>query len=227
MSSLSSKRVVLASSNKGKLAELKLLLAPLGLELCLQSEFDVSDAEETGLSFIENAILKARHASAITGLPALADDSGLEVDALDGKPGIYSARFASMNNAGAGDSDNNQLLLQRLQGISPKQRTARFRCVLALMKHQHDPSPLIAEGAWEGTILDAPAGEGGFGYDPLFYAPDHGCSAAQLAPETKAQSGHRGRAMAQLKQTLSQSAFLQFDVGDDIGAGSDSVGCRQ
>jgi len=186
-------------------------LAPLGLDLCLQSEFDVSDAEETGLSFIENAILKARHASALTGLPALADDSGLEVDALDGKPGIYSARFASMNDAGAGDSDNNQLLLNRMQGIAAEQRTARFRCVLALLKHQYDPSPLIAEGRWEGTILEAPAGGGGFGYDPLFHTPEHGCSAAQLAPATKAQSGHRGRAMAQLKQILSQTAFLQTD----------------
>ena len=206
--SSTSKRVVLASSNQGKLGELKLLLAPLGLELCLQSEFDVVDAEETGLSFVENAILKARHASALTGLPALADDSGLEVDALDGQPGIYSARFASMHNAGAGDSDNNQLLLNRLQGISDTQRTARFRCVLALMKHQHDPSPLIAEGAWEGTILEAPAGEGGFGYDPLFHVPERGCSAAQLAPETKASTGHRGRAMAQLKAALAKTSFL-------------------
>ena len=202
---MTSRQVVLASSNKGKLAELKLLLTPLGLGLCLQSDLDVSDAEETGLSFVENAILKARHASAITGLPALADDSGLEVDALDGRPGIYSARFASMNNAGAGDSDNNQLLLSQLQGISTEQRTARFRCVLALLRHQHDPSPVIAEGTWEGTILEAPKGEGGFGYDPLFHAPEHGCSAAQLTPDIKAKSGHRGRAMAQLQKTLSQA----------------------
>jgi len=209
---VSGQSVVLASGNKGKLAELELLLAPLGFELSLQSEFSVPDADETGLSFIENAILKARHASAITGLPALADDSGIEVDALHGMPGIYSARFSRLeaNNQNDGNDSadnvdgvdinaaNNALLLDKLKGVATQQRTARFRCVLALMRHAHDPSPLIAEGSWEGRILEAPAGTGGFGYDPLFFATAQQCAAAELPPEKKAGLSHRGQAMRRL-----------------------------
>lgn len=211
--------IVLASGNKGKLAELELLLAPLGFKLALQSEFNVPDADETGLSFIENAILKARHASAITGLAALADDSGIEVDALQGQPGIYSARFSRLgannqnndNESSDGmdiNAANNALLLDKLKGIPIKHRTARFRCVLALMRHAHDPSPLIAEGSWEGHILESPAGTGGFGYDPLFFATQQQCAAAELSPEKKANLSHRGQAMRRLLDVLDNQQFF-------------------
>ena len=205
--------IVLASGNKGKLAELKLLLAPLGFKLALQSEFNVPDADETGLSFIENAILKARHASAITGMAALADDSGIEVDALSGQPGIYSARFSTLdNNPPVKGQDinaaNNALLLDKLKGLPTTQRTARFRCVLALMRHAHDPSPLIAEGSWQGHILETPSGAGGFGYDPLFFATAEQCAAAELTPEKKAQASHRGQAMRRLLAALDNQDFF-------------------
>lgn len=203
MSTLSANSViVLASSNAGKLRELELLLQPLGFELKLQSEFNVEDADETGLTFVENSILKARHASVATGLPALADDSGIEVDALQGKPGIYSARFASLEGAGKGDADNNTLLLKQLEGLTPQQRSARFRCVLTLFRHPEDPSPLIADGSWEGHILDAPSGEHGFGYDPLFFATEQQCSAADMPREEKARVSHRGQALLRLSQQL-------------------------
>ena len=205
--------IVLASGNKGKLAELKLLLAPLGFKLALQSEFNVPDADETGLSFIENAILKARHASTITGMAALADDSGIEVDALNGQPGIYSARFSTLDsNPPVKGQDinaaNNALLLDKLKGIPTTQRTARFRCVLALMRHAHDPSPLIAEGSWQGHILETPSGAGGFGYDPLFFATAEQCAAAELTPEKKAQASHRGQAMRRLLAALDNQDFF-------------------
>lgn len=196
--------LVLASSNKGKLAELQSLLQPVGFDLKLQTDFNIADADETGLSFIENAILKARHAASHSGLPALADDSGLEVDALNGAPGIYSARFAARANAGSGDSDNNRLLLEKLSAVADENRGARFRCVLALVRHADDPSPLIAEGSWNGRILHAPTGENGFGYDPLFFADDAGCSAAQLEKQQKAQNSHRGRALKVLLQRLGE-----------------------
>ncbi len=194
--------LVLASSNVGKLKELDLLLGPLGLQLKLQSEFDIVDADETGLTFIENSILKARHAAIATGLPALADDSGIEVDALQGKPGIYSARYASLEGAGNGDADNNTLLLSKLQGLKPAERGARFRCVLTLFRFPEDPSPIVAEGSWEGHILDAPSGDHGFGYDPLFFATDQQCSAADLPREEKARVSHRGQALRRLKAKL-------------------------
>lgn len=194
--------IVLASSNAGKLRELELLMQPLGYELKLQSEFNIEDADETGLTFVENSILKARHASVATGLPALADDSGIEVDALQGRPGIYSARFARMEGTGSGDADNNTLLLKKLEGLTPQQRSARFRCVLTLFRHPEDPSPLIADGSWEGHILDAPSGEYGFGYDPLFFATEQQCAAAELPHEVKARVSHRGRALQLLNQQL-------------------------
>lgn len=192
-------KIVLASGNKGKLKEFNHILNDLQVEVVPQSNFDVVDAEETGLSFVENAILKARHAAKATGLPALADDSGLEVDALAGAPGIYSARFSG---DGATDQTNNALLLDKLSGLAPKQRTARFRCVLVFMRSASDPTPLICQGTWEGTILEQPCGENGFGYDPLFWIPELSKASAQLAPEQKNKLSHRGQAVALLKQTI-------------------------
>lgn len=191
--------VVLASGNVGKLRELDAVLAPLGLSLKPQSEFDVPEVEETGLSFVENAIIKARAAAARSGLPAIADDSGLEVDYLDGAPGIYSARYS-----GAGDAANNARLLQELRDVPEAQRSARFQCVLVYMRHALDPTPLVCQASWEGTILFAPAGERGFGYDPLFYVPEHQCSSAQLPPEIKNRISHRAKASALLFDALRQ-----------------------
>ena len=190
--------IVLASGNKGKLKEFNHILNDLQVEVVPQSSFDVVDAEETGLSFVENAILKARHAAKATGLPALADDSGLEVDALAGAPGIYSARFSGDD---ATDQKNNALLLEKLSGLTPEQRTARFRCVLVFMRSASDPTPLICQGTWEGTILEHPCGENGFGYDPLFWIPELSKASAQLAPEQKNKLSHRGQAVALLNQT--------------------------
>lgn len=192
-------KLVLASGNTGKLAELRMLLGGSGHALHAQSEFGVADAEETGLTFVENAILKARHAARATGLPALGDDSGLCVDALDGAPGLYSARYAG----GHGDAQANiAKLLQALREVPDARRTARFYCVLALLRHADDPMPLIAEGTWEGRILPAPRGTGGFGYDPVFLDPDTGLSAAELDPGTKNRTSHRARALAVLAARL-------------------------
>lgn len=191
-------RLVLASGNAGKLAELRELLGA-GFTLHAQSEFGLADAEETGASFIENAILKARHAARATGLPALGDDSGLCVDALDGAPGLYSARYAGTH----GDSEANiDKLLRELDGVPDAERSARFVCVLALLRHADDPLPLIAQGIWEGRILHARQGRGGFGYDPVFFSPAHGCSAAKLPADIKNRDSHRGRALAQLRAQL-------------------------
>ncbi|TCT21864.1 RdgB/HAM1 family non-canonical purine NTP pyrophosphatase [Thermomonas haemolytica] len=191
-------RLVLASGNAGKLAELRELLGA-GFTLHAQSEFGLADAEETGASFIENAILKARHAARATGLPALGDDSGLCVDALDGAPGLYSARYAGTH----GDSEANiDKLLRELDGVPDAERSARFVCVLALLRHADDPLPLIAQGIWEGRILHARQGRGGFGYDPVFFSPAHGCSAAELPADIKNRDSHRGRALAQLRAQL-------------------------
>ena len=198
-----SQRIVLASGNKGKLREFSQILAPLDLEIVSQGDLGVEDADETGLSFVENAILKARNACAATGLPAIADDSGHEVDALSGAPGIYSARFAG---PGASDQQNINKLINELGENGFKDRTARFRCVLVCMRHPSDPTPLIAVGTWEGKILDAPEGENGFGYDPIFWSPEFGCAAAQLTPEQKKTVSHRGKAVAQLTEQL--TAFL-------------------
>ena len=193
------KRLVLASGNPGKLKELSALLVDLGYELHAQSEFDVSEVAETGTTFVENAIIKARHAAAHTGLPALADDSGIEVDALDGAPGVYSARFSGPT---ASDSANNALLIEKLRDVPSRQRSARYRAVIVLMRHAADPSPLICEGSWEGIIQLEPAGNGGFGYDPYFFLPDRGCTSAQLSAAEKNRLSHRGKALAALKRKL-------------------------
>ncbi len=194
------KKIVLASGNKGKLREFQELLQGGGFDVIPQSDFFSENAEETGLTFVENAIIKARYASAKTGLPALADDSGIEVDALKGRPGIYSARYAG---EGANDEKNNRKLLDELTGIAAAQRTARYHAVLAFMRHAEDPTPVLCHGIWEGRILTEPRGEGGFGYDPLFFVPSHQCSAAQLAKEEKNRISHRGKAMQELLQKLS------------------------
>lgn len=198
-------KVVLASGNKGKLNEFNQLLAPLNIEVIPQSEFNVTSVEETGLTFIENAILKARYASKISGLPAIADDSGLEVDALKGLPGIYSARFAGED---ANDTANNDKLLRELEGIKPDNRTARFQCVLVYLEHPADPTPIVCQGSWEGQILDAPRGEQGFGYDPLFWVPSEQCSSAELSREDKNRLSHRGRALTLLIDKLKESRHL-------------------
>lgn len=194
-----SQTLVIASGNTGKLAEFQGLLQDLQITVRPQSEFAVSDADETGLTFIENAILKARHAAAITGLPALADDSGLEVDHLHGAPGIYSARYSGTHGDNPGHIAK---VLHELHGVPDSERTARFVCVLALLRHANDPRPLICQGVWEGRILTAPQGDGGFGYDPIFYVPDHQCSAAELPKALKNQLSHRGQATQQLQQQI-------------------------
>lgn len=191
------KKVVLATSNVGKLREFQQILGSSNIEFITQHSLGVSDADETGLSFVENAILKARHACAITGLPALADDSGIEVDALKGKPGIYSARFSGL---GATDQSNNAKLLQDLTDVPAESRTARFQCVIVFMRHSEDPMPFIAQGTWEGRILFSAAGGNGFGYDPLFYVPSHHCASAQLDPAVKNSISHRGQALQSLLQ---------------------------
>lgn len=194
--------LVLASGNRGKLQEFQELLAGAGYDVRAQSEFNITSADETGLTFVENAILKARHVCAQTGLPALADDSGIEVDALQGQPGIYSARFAGEQ---ATDTDNNHKLLQQLAQVPDAERSARYQCVLVLMRHAADPVPLICQAAWEGRILREPLGTGGFGYDPLFFVTTHHCSAAQLETAEKNRISHRARAMLQMLQALKNS----------------------
>lgn len=189
--------LVLASHNAGKLKELQDML---GAHVRLRSvgEFSREEPEETGLSFVENAILKARHAARLSGLPALADDSGLAVDALGGAPGIYSARYAD----GQGDAANNAKLLQALREVPEAQRSAQFVCALALVRHADDPLPIICEGLWQGRILQAPRGSNGFGYDPLFWVEERQCSSAELDKASKNQLSHRARAMQLLKQRL-------------------------
>lgn len=193
-------KVVLASANQNKLAEMTDIL-PSRFELVSQSTLNIDEAEETGLSFVENAIIKARHAADASGLPAIADDSGLEVDYLNGAPGIYSSRYAGND---ATDADNNAKLLDELGNVSGEERTARFQCVMVMMKHARDPTPLIATGTWEGEILDAPRGENGFGYDPLFYVPDLGRAVAELDSATKNLLSHRGQALRRLCEKLSR-----------------------
>ena len=195
------KEIVLASSNPGKVREINQLLATLDLQVQPQSEFGVVDAEETGLTFVENAILKARNAAQHTGLPAIADDSGIEVDALNGAPGIYSARFAGDN---ASDQANLEKLLAELVGTPEAQRSARFQCLMVFMEHANDPTPLICQGTWEGRILPAARGDHGFGYHPVFYVPTHDCSSAELPAEIKNALSHRGQALRQLVSALQQ-----------------------
>jgi len=193
------KRVVLASGNAKKILELEQLLAPLGISVVPQAQFDVEGVVENGLSFVENAIIKARHASRYCNLPAIADDSGIEVDALNGKPGIYSARYAGEPSS---DAANNALLLEELKDVEEQHRTARFQCVLVYLRHFEDPTPIICQGTWEGRIMFEPAGENGFGYDPLFFVPEKGCRAAELSSEDKAVISHRGKAMRELLEEI-------------------------
>ena len=195
------KEIIFASSNPGKVREINQLLATLDLHVQPQSEFGVVDAEETGLTFVENAILKARNAAQHTGLPAIADDSGIEVDALNGAPGIYSARFAG---EGASDQANLEKLLTEINGVPEAQRSARFQCLMVFMRYANDPTPLICQGTWEGRILLAAQGDNGFGYDPVFYVPTHDCSSAELPADVKNALSHRGQALRQLVAALEQ-----------------------
>ncbi len=189
------KDILLASGNKGKVKELKEMLAPFGLNVVPQSNFEVEEVPETGTTFIENAIIKARHAAKVTGLPCIADDSGLEVAALKGAPGIYSARFAGPD---ATDGTNIDKLLEALKDVPEGQRQARFVCVLVFMRHADDPTPIICQGFWEGEITTELSGDNGFGYDPVFFVTEKGCTSAQLSPEQKHQLSHRGQALKQL-----------------------------
>lgn len=198
---MAEQRLVLASGNRGKLRELTTMLEPLGWEVCPQSEWEVPEAVEDGLSFVENALIKARHAARLTGQPALGDDSGLAVDFLGGAPGIYSARYAG---EGAGDGANNAKLLEALADVQESERGAHFYCAMALVRHAEDPAPLIAIGRWDGRILAAPQGEGGFGYDPLFWVPDQACSSAQLPADVKNRLSHRGRALRLLVRQIEE-----------------------
>jgi len=189
------KEIILASSNQGKVREINQLLTGLDLHVQPQTEYGVPDIEETGLTFVENAILKARNAAQHTGLPAIADDSGIEVDALRGEPGIYSARYAG---EGASDQANLEKLLTELGDLPEEKRTARFQCLMVYMRDANDPTPLICQGTWEGRILFEPRGENGFGYDPVFYVPTHDCSSAELAADIKNSLSHRGQALRKL-----------------------------
>ncbi len=192
-------RVVLASRNRGKLAELRSLLGPLRVDVVPVAAFTASEAEESGQTFVENAVIKARHAAAASGLPAIADDSGLMVDAMDGAPGVHSARYAG---PGATDADNVCKLLAALTGVPEPERTARFACVVVYLRSSGDPLPVVCEGTWAGRILTSPRGDGGFGYDPVFYVSSHGCSSAELAPAVKNSLSHRGQALRALQSRL-------------------------
>jgi XTP/dITP diphosphohydrolase len=197
------KNIVLASSNKGKVREINQVLAGLNVIVRPQADFNVIDVEETGLTFVENAILKARNAAQHTGLPAIADDSGLEVDALAGAPGIYSARYAG---EGATDLENLEKLLDALADVPEENRSARFQCLMVYMRHADDPTPLICQGSWEGRILSAARGSNGFGYDPVFYVPTHNCASAELPADIKNSLSHRGQALRQLVAALGHTS---------------------
>ncbi|WP_404358306.1 RdgB/HAM1 family non-canonical purine NTP pyrophosphatase [Methylotuvimicrobium sp. KM1] len=192
-----SQPVVLASGNPGKIREIQAILA--GHPIVPQSQFQIAEADETGKTFVENALLKARNAAFHSGLPAIADDSGLAVDYLHGAPGVISARYAGSD---ASDQDNVDKLLKELAGVPFEQRTARFICVIVFIEHAEDPCPVIAQGTWEGRILDEPVGDNGFGYDPIFWVPEYECASAQLAPEVKNAISHRGKALSVLVSAL-------------------------
>ncbi len=198
---LSIKKIVLATGNQGKVKELASMLADLQLTVVPQSEFKVTEVAETGTTFVENAIIKARHAAKITGLPAIADDSGLAVDYLQGAPGIYSARYAGKN---ASDQDNIDKLLLALNGVEKTARSARFHCVLVFMRHENDPTPIICQASWEGEIITNQQGEQGFGYDPIFWLDTHQMTSAQLPRTLKNKLSHRGKALQQLKIQLTK-----------------------
>jgi len=203
--STKSNRIVLASGNAGKLREIAQLLEGLNLEILPQSEFDVSEIEETGLTFVDNAILKARNAAHHTGLPAIADDSGIAVDVLRGRPGIYSARFAGV---GATDEENLEKLIRMVKPFPDEERTARFICSMVYIRHEEDHVPVIAEGVWEGQLITESKGDNGFGYDPIFYLSSHQCTSAELPPEIKNKLSHRGQA---LRKLLGQLTSLYSD----------------
>jgi len=192
--------IVLASNNKGKIREINQILAPLQKDVIAIKEFTDEEALEDGLSFVENAIKKARFACKVSGLPAIADDSGIEVDALNGKPGIYSARFAGDS---ASDEDNLNKLLEAMKDVTAESRSARFQCIMVYMRHELDPTPVICQGTWEGSITSQPQGENGFGYDPVFWVKEDNCSAAELDSERKNALSHRGKALRQLLEKLS------------------------
>ncbi|CAL1239606.1 RdgB/HAM1 family non-canonical purine NTP pyrophosphatase [Candidatus Methylocalor cossyra] len=200
-------KILFASGNPGKLREITAILADRPVEIVPASAYALGEPAETGLTFVENALLKARHAARLSGLPAIGDDSGLEVDALGGAPGVWSARYAGEH---ADDAANNAKLLQELRAIPEVQRSARFRCVMVYLRHERDPSPLIAQGTWEGRILRSPRGTGGFGYDPLFFLPERGCTAAELTPQEKNRLSHRGQALRKLA-----AALFAPDRGED------------
>jgi len=199
---------VFASGNAGKIKELNDLLAPLGASVVAQGTLGIESVDETASTFVENALLKARHACVESGLPAIADDSGLEVDVLNGAPGLYSARHAERHDRGSGDVANNEFLLEQLAGVEDQQRTARFRSVVVYLRHPDDPSPLITEGTWEGRILHAPEGDGGFGYDPVFCNNDTGTAASTLEKSEKNRLSHRGKAVASMLERL-KSIYLK------------------
>ena len=193
------KKWVLATGNEGKVKEMSELLNSFSIDVLPQSQFEVSDVAETGTTFVENAIIKARHAAKVTGLPAIADDSGLEVDFLNGKPGIHSARFSGED---ATDQENIELLLNKLEGIGTAQRSARFQCVLVYLRHELDPTPIICQGTWQGIITESWQGENGFGYDPVFWVESEQSTSAQLSKQRKAELSHRGQALGKLVELL-------------------------
>jgi len=197
-------KIILASSNAGKVREINKLLSDHGIEVVPQTEYGVSDAIEDGLSFVENAIKKARHAAKHTGLPAIADDSGIEVDALNHAPGIYSARYS-----GEGDEKNNEKMLKELEGVETDKRNARYQCVMVFMRDAEDPTPIIAQGTFEGRILTEPKGDGGFGYDPIFWLEDRQCSAAELSLEEKNKISHRAIALNALVEKLKRAKIIK------------------
>ena len=186
------RKIVLASGNAGKVREINRLFADSGIEVVPQSEYDVAEVAETGTTFVENAIIKARHAAQCTGLPAIADDSGIEVDALDSRPGVYSARYAGPS---ATDTDNNSKMLAELKGLPNSERSARYQCILVFMRNANDPVPIITQGTWEGHIMQEPRGDGGFGYVPIFFVPTHNCTGGELPLEVKNTISHRAQAL--------------------------------
>jgi len=198
-------KIVLASGNAGKVREINRLFAGTGIEVLPQSEFNVPEIPETGTTFVENAIIKARHAAECTGLPAISDDSGIEVDALDARPGVYSARYAGI---GASDEDNNRKMLEELKGVPEEERTARYQCLIVFMRSHTDPVPIITQGSWEGRILEAPQGEGGFGYDPIFYVPTHGCSGGELPLDVKNTISHRSIALKAMLEEFRKHKYI-------------------
>ncbi len=194
--------IVLASNNPGKTKEINALLDDSSFNVISQSEFSVEEVEETGLTFVENALIKARNAATYTDHPVIADDSGIEVPALNGRPGIYSARYAGV---GASDEENLNKLIEDIKPLSEADRMARFVCVMVYLKHVEDPTPIITQGIWNGVVLTEPRGENGFGYDPMFYVPTHDCASAELTPDIKNQLSHRGQALKQLVNKINDS----------------------